>query len=186
MRAATGAGREVFGYNRSVESVQAATDDGFDATENIDQALTRAADSDALIMLAVPVPALPQMLGHIRESAPRCPLTDVTSVKTTVLQKVKSFGLQDRFVGGHPMAGTAHSGWAAGDARLFVGAPWVVSVDDQVDPRCWAAVTELALECGAVVVPARSDEHDAAAAAISHLPHLVAEAVAATASEVPL
>jgi prephenate dehydrogenase len=36
------------------------------------------------------------------------------------------------------------------------------------------------------VVPARSDEHDAAAAAISHVPHLVAEAVAMTASEVPL
>ena len=44
----------------------------------------------------------------------------------------------------------------------------------------------LALDCGAVVVPARSDEHDAAAAAISHLPHLLAEALAATAGEVPL
>jgi prephenate dehydrogenase len=84
------------------------------------------------------------------------------------------------------MAGTTHSGWAAGNARLFVGAPWVVSVDDHVDPHCWALVTELALDCGSVVVPARSDEHDAAAAAISHVPHLVSEAVAATAGEIPL
>ncbi|MGV7394700.1 prephenate dehydrogenase dimerization domain-containing protein, partial [Mycobacterium kansasii] len=44
----------------------------------------------------------------------------------------------------------------------------------------------LALDCGAVVVPAKSDEHDAAAAAISHLPHLLAEALAITAAEVPL
>ena len=44
----------------------------------------------------------------------------------------------------------------------------------------------LALDCRAVIVPARSDEHDAAAAAISHLPHLLAEALAATAGEVPL
>jgi prephenate dehydrogenase len=44
----------------------------------------------------------------------------------------------------------------------------------------------LALDCGSVVVPARSDEHDAAAAAISHLPHLLAEALAVTAGEVPL
>jgi len=44
----------------------------------------------------------------------------------------------------------------------------------------------LALDCGALVVPARSDEHDAAAAAISHLPHLFAEALAITAAEVPL
>jgi prephenate dehydrogenase len=84
------------------------------------------------------------------------------------------------------MAGTTHSGWVAGNARLFVGAPWVVSVDDHVDPHCWAMVAELALDCGSVVVPARSDEHDAAAAAISHLPHLVSEAVAVTAGEVPL
>ncbi len=45
---------------------------------------------------------------------------------------------------------------------------------------------DLALDCGAVVVPARSEEHDAAAATISHLPHLLAEALAATAGEIPL
>ncbi len=84
------------------------------------------------------------------------------------------------------MAGTAHSGWAAGNARLFVGAPWVLSVDEHVDAHVWAQVMDLALDCGAVVVPAKSDEHDAAAAAISHLPHLLAEALAVTAGEVPL
>jgi len=186
MRAAAAAGREVFGYNRSVESVQAATADGFDATENLDDALRRASDERALIVLAVPVPALPLMLDHIRRTAPDCSLTDVTSVKGAVLQEVRSFGLLDRFVGGHPMAGTAHSGWEAGDAQLFVGAPWVVSVDDHVDPDVWVQVSLLALDCGAVVVPARSDEHDTAAATISHLPHLLAEALAATAGEVPL
>src|SRR5215469_3500740 len=81
MRAAAAAGREVFGYNRSVEGVQAARFDGFDATENIDEALTRAADSKALIVLSVPVPALSLMLAHIRDFSPECPLTDVTSVK---------------------------------------------------------------------------------------------------------
>jgi prephenate dehydrogenase len=186
MRAAAASGREVFGYNRSVEAVQAAQSEGFDATEDIDEALSRAADSKALIVLAVPVPALPLMLGHIRDSAPECPLTDVTSVKAAVLQEVQSFGLLDHFVGGHPMAGTARSGWAAGNARLFVGSPWVVSVDDHVDAEVWTMVAELALDCGAVVVPARSDEHDAAAATISHLPHLLAEALAITAGEVPL
>ena len=103
-----------------------------------------------------------------------------------MLDQVKSFGLLDTFVGGHPMAGTAHSGWAAGDAKLFAGAPWVLSVDDHVDPEVWAMVMHLALDCGAAVVPARSHEHDAAAAAISHLPHLLAESLAATAAEVPL
>lgn len=186
MRAAAAAGRQVFGYNRSVDGVQAAKFDGFDATENLEEALARAADSNALIVLAVPVPALPLMLARIRDSAPRCPLTDVTSVKGAVLEEVKSVGLLERFVGGHPMAGTAQSGWTAGDPRLFVGAPWVISVDDHVDAAVWTTVMNLALDCGAVVVPARSDEHDAAAATISHLPHLLAEALATTAGEVPL
>ncbi|MCZ8381826.1 prephenate dehydrogenase [Mycobacterium sp. CPCC 205372] len=186
MRAVAAAGREVFGYNRSVESAQAARFDGFDAGENLGEVLSRAADSGALIVLAVPMPALPIMLGHIRDVAPDCPLTDVISVKTAVLREVDEFGLTANFVGGHPMTGTAHSGWTAGDARLFVGAPWVISVDDHVDPDVWALVMDLALACHAVIVPARSDEHDAAAAAISHLPHLLAEALAVTAGEVPL
>ncbi|GFG74071.1 prephenate dehydrogenase [Mycobacterium botniense] len=186
MRAARAAGREVFGYNRSVEGVAAARSEGFDATTEISEALTRAAQADALIVLAVPMPAVPAMLAHIRASAPNCPLTDVTSIKKPVLDEVIAAGLQARFVGGHPMTGTAHSGWSAGHARLFNGAPWVISVDDHVDPAVWSMVMALALDCGAMVVPARSDEHDAAAAAISHLPHLLAEALALTAADVPL
>jgi prephenate dehydrogenase len=186
LRAATDAGREAFGYNRSVDGAQAARFDGFDATTDLHSALNRAADLGALIVLAVPVPALPILLSHISQTAPHCPLTDVTSVKGAVLDEVTAAGLQARFVGGHPMTGTAHSGWQAGHARLFVGAPWVISVDDHVDPAVWSTVLRLALDCGSVVVPARSDEHDAAAAAISHLPHLLAEALAVTAGEVPL
>jgi prephenate dehydrogenase len=186
LRAAATAGRDVFGYNRSVDAVQAARFDGFEATTHLDEALGQAAERDALVVLAVPAPALPILLGYVRDLAPGCALTDVTSVKGAVLQEVQKAELVATFVGGHPMAGTAHSGWAAGHAKLFVGAPWVVSVDDDVDPHVWMTVTTLALDCGAVVVPARSDEHDAAAAAISHVPHLVAEAVAVTGSEVPL
>lgn len=186
MRAATAAGREVFGYNRSVEGTQGASSEGFDATTDLSEALRRASDTEALIVLAVPMPAVPIMLTHIRDLAPNCPLTDVTSVKCAVLDEVAAAGLQARFVGGHPMTGTAHSGWAASYAGLFTRAPWVVSVDDHVDPAVWSMVMTLALDCSAVVVPARSDEHDAAAAAISHLPHLLAEALAITAGEVPL
>ena len=58
MRATKAAGREVFGYNRSVEGAHAATGDGFDASIDLTHTLTRAADTDALIVLAVPMPAL--------------------------------------------------------------------------------------------------------------------------------
>lgn len=186
MRAARAAGREVYGYNRSIDAVDAARIEGYDATHRIHDALERAADTGALIVLAVPMPALPIMLDHVKTLTPSNPLTDVISVKGAVLAAVEAHGLRQNFVGGHPMAGTAQSGWAAGDQRLFVGAPWVVSVDDGVDAHVWALVMQLALDCGAFVVPARSDEHDAAAAAISHLPHLLAEALAAAAGDVPL
>jgi prephenate dehydrogenase len=186
MRAMAKAGREAFGYNRSVEGAQGALADGFDASTDLTQTLTRAADTDALIVLSVPMPALPSMLAHVSELAPNCPLTDVTSVKCAVLNEVAAAGLLQRFVGGHPMTGTAESGWPAGHAGLFTMAPWVVSVDNHVDPVVWSMVMTLALDCGSVVVPAKSDEHDAAAAAISHLPHLLAEALAITAAEVPL
>jgi prephenate dehydrogenase len=186
VRAAAAAGWTVFGYNRSVDGTQAATFDGFDASTNLDAVLLRAAETEALIVMAVPMPALPSMLTRIAAIAPDCPLTDVISVKQAVHDEVQAAGLLARFVGGHPMTGTAHSGWAAGDAGLFQGTPWVLAVDDHVDATVWASVMELALACGAFIVPARSDEHDAAAAAISHLPHLSAEALAVTAGEIPL
>src|ERR1700758_3231741 len=186
MRATAKAGREVFGYNRSVEGAQGASADGFDASTELSRTLTRAAATGALIVLAVPMPAVSSMLAYVSELAPNCPLTDVTSVKSAVLDEVAAAGLLQRFVGGHPMTGTAESGWTAGHAGLFTMAPWVVSVDDHVDPLVWSMVMKLALDCGALVVPAKSDEHDAAAAAISHLPHLLAEALAISAAEVPL
>jgi len=186
LRAAVSAGRQTLGYNRSGQGCQAARSDGFAATTDLAEALAWAAEQGALIVLAVPMPAVASLLLRIKQIAPGCPLTDVISVKGAVLQQVHSAGLLDRYVGGHPMAGTAHSGWSSGHAGLFIGAPWVVSVDDHVEAAIWSQVMHLALDCGAVVVPAKSDEHDAAVAAISHLPHLFAETMAAAAAEVPL
>jgi prephenate dehydrogenase len=185
LRAAVASGREAFGYNRSYQGAEARAD-GFAASTELSEALSWAGERRALIVLAVPMPAVSQLMAHLKAQAADCPLTDVISVKGAVLREIRSAGLLDRYVGGHPMAGTAYSGWLAGDAGLFRGAPWVVSVDEHVDASIWAQVMNLALDCGGVVVPAKSDEHDAAAASVSHLPHLLAEALAATAGEVPL
>ena len=186
LRAAVAAGREALGYNRSAQGSQAAESDGFTATTDLSEALAWAASRDALIVLAVPMPAVEALLPRVKQLADGCPLTDVIGVKGAVLGLVAAAGLLDRYVGGHPMAGTAHSGWSAGNAALFRGAPWVISVDSHVDAAVFAQVMHLALDCGAVVVPAKSCEHDTAVAAISHLPHLLAEALASTAGNVPL
>ncbi|MCB1291803.1 MAG: prephenate dehydrogenase [Mycobacterium sp.] len=186
LRAAVAAGRDAFGYNRSADGADAARADGYAADTDLIRVLSWAAERRALIVVAVPMPAVTELLGSVAELAPDCPLTDVISVKAPVRDAAGAADLLDRYVGGHPMAGTAQSGWSAGNTTLFTGAPWVVSVDDHVDARIFAQVMHLALDCGAVVVPAISDEHDRAAAAISHLPHLLAETLAATAADVPL
>jgi prephenate dehydrogenase len=186
LRAAVAAGREALGYNRSAQGSQAAESDGFTATTDLSEALAWAASREALIVLAVPMPAVEALLPRVKQLADGCPLTDVIGVKGAVLGLVAAAGLLDRYVGGHPMAGTAHSGWSAGNAALFRGAPWVISVDSHVEAAVFSQVMHLALDCGAVVVPAKSGEHDTAVAAISHLPHLLAEALASTAGNVPL
>jgi prephenate dehydrogenase len=180
LRAATAAGIPAWGYNRSAEVVAAARTEGFDATADLAIALTRAASEQALIVIAVPLPAVAATLTAIAEIAPGCAITDVVSVKSPVAAAVARQGLTPRFVGGHPMAGTSESGWAAADGELFRAAAWVVATDDDVDPQVWLRVARLALAAGAVVVPAGSADHDRAVARISHLPHVLAEALALT------
>ena len=76
------------------------------------------------------------------------------------------------------MAGTAASGWSAGTADLFAGAAWVTCLTDDSDVDDWAMVASLALALGSRVVPAEALAHDQAVARISHLPHLMALALA--------
>lgn len=178
LRAAVASGAQAWGYNRSAAVVAAAEADGFEVTADLAEALGRASDRDALIVVAVPMPAVDGVLEAIARHAPGCGLTDVVSVKAPIADAVRRHGLGARYVGGHPMAGTAESGWAAADPDLFRDAAWVVGADDGADPDVWLQVAGLALACGAVVVPAESGEHDRAVARISHLPHLLAEALA--------
>jgi prephenate dehydrogenase len=130
-------------------------------------------------VLAVPLPALAGVLRRVDAVAPTCRLTDAVSVKVAVADAVARIAPRARYVGGHPMAGTAESGWAAGNAGLFTDAAWVVAADDGIDLDVWADVAELAWACGSRVVPAASDEHDLAVARVSHLPHLLAAVLAA-------
>ena len=75
LRAAVAAGRESVGYNRSMAGAHAAQNAGYHTTTNLTQALTWATERRALIVLAVPMPAVNQMLNHIKQVAAGCPLT---------------------------------------------------------------------------------------------------------------
>lgn len=178
LRAAARDGRSTWGSTESVEDADGARADGYEVPPNVDEALARATVEDALVVLAVPLPAVDGVLRRVRRFAPTCRLTDVASVKAPVAEAVARLAPEARYVGGHPMAGTAESGWAAGSADLFTGAAWVVAADEGLDLEVWGDVAALALAAGAVVVPAAIDEHDAAVARISHLPHVLAAVLA--------
>lgn len=183
LRAADRAGWKVRGSAASADDVAAARAAGFDATTAVDDALRAAAGSDELVVVAVPLPAVPDVLAVVAREAPRCRLTDVVGVKRPVATAVAGQVPLGRYVGSHPMAGNSGSGWAAGSVDLFAGAPWVVSADDGADLGLWAQVARLALDCGAHVVPATAADHDAAVARVSHLPHVLAAVLASVGAD---
>ncbi|HTK67743.1 MAG TPA: prephenate dehydrogenase [Pseudonocardia sp.] len=183
VRVAGETGRAVWGATASTGTAEAARADGADVEPDLDAALRRAAREDALVVLCMPLPHVPEVLRRVATHAPECRLTDVVSVKAAMRDAVRRGAPRARYVGGHPMAGTAESGWAAGSATLFKDARWVVAADDGLDPEVWADVAELAWSCGSLVVPAAAEEHDLAVGRISHLPHILAAVLAAVAAD---
>ena len=178
LRAATSIGRTTFGAAISEADADAASRAGFDVTTQVESALIKAAERDALIVLAVPLPSVEEVLRTVSRVAAHCVLTDVTSVKGPVLEAVRRRAPFTRFVGGHPMAGTAESGWNASNPALFGGSAWVLGVEGDTDLPAWAEVAQLVLDLGAHVVPLPADSHDETVARISHLPHILAAILA--------
>ena len=168
----------VFGWSPGAGTRTAAASDGFEVVDELPDALRRAADLDALVVLAAPVTAFPSLLKTIDEVAPATRLTDVAGVKSPVALEVASLAPRARYIGSHPMTGTEHSGWASGAAGLFADRGWVTTLDEDSDVELWAPIAGLATIIGSRVVPCEVAAHDDAAARISHLPHLVAAALA--------
>jgi prephenate dehydrogenase len=183
LRAARRSGRTAWGATLSTADAQAATLDGYRVEDTVDTALAEALRQNAIVVIAVPLPAVDGVLERVAAVAPGCLLSDVVSVKAPVVDSVRRIAPRTRYAGGHPMAGAAESGWSAGTAMLFDGAAWVVTVEEDTDPAAWRAAAELAIDCGAHVVPAGATEHDMAVARVSHLPHVLAAVLAATGAE---
>ncbi|OLR91444.1 prephenate dehydrogenase [Actinokineospora bangkokensis] len=183
LRAAAAAGHEVWGATTSEQEVAQARQDGFDLVTSTEDALTRAAGAGAVVVIAVPFPAVDAVLRQVAEHAPGCTLTDVVSVKGPVSELVFRHTPTTRYVGGHPMAGKSASGWSAATPDLFQGAPWVLTTDEDTDLPAWREVADLVLSLGAHIVPTTATEHDAAVARISHLPHVLAAVLAAAGAD---
>ena len=129
-----------------------------------------------LVVVAVPPNVIGETLRWALTHHPKAVVTDVGSIKTGPLEKLRAYGLAglSRYVGGHPMAGSERSGPLAATAALFEGRPWAVTPHVHSDPDAVHLVEELARLCGAEPVRLTPVEHDRAVARTSHLPHLLA------------
>ncbi len=168
----------VSGWSPGPDTRAAAQADGFAVHGTLDEALEQVVAQDGLVVLASPLTAFGGLLARIADVAPTVKLTDVASVKAVVADQVEALCPDARYIGSHPMAGTHFSGWAAGSASLFDGAAWVTCLDDMSQLDVWTEVAMLALSVGSRVVPTEAAPHDEAVARVSHLPHLLALALA--------
>jgi prephenate dehydrogenase len=139
-----------------------------------------------LVVVAVPPDAIAGVVAESLQTYPRAAVTDVGSVKAGVLDALWRQALDlNRYVGSHPMAGSQHSGPVTARADLFTDRTWVVTPHRRSDAAAVARVQAAVQACGARPVVMDVDDHDAAVARVSHLPHLLSVLMAGHLTTVP-
>jgi prephenate dehydrogenase len=146
-------------------------------------AATGAAD---LAVVAVPPASVAAVVEDVIRRDLAHYVTHVGGVQTRPQVEVESrLGRCDRFVGGHPIAGREVSGPQHADAGLFRDRPWVVCPTPASSGAAVDAVLELIGVCGAAPVLLDAATHDRVLATLSHVPQLVASALAASLRALP-
>jgi len=173
---------EIVGVGRSSRNLQQALEVG--AVTSVSSDLRTALSDARLVMLATPVDTALDLLDAVAAVVPpECVVTDVGSVKEPICRKASSSALARRFVGAHPMAGGVATGASAADPALFDGKVVVVTPATESEASAVAVVEALWNRVGGRVLAMDAAVHDAAVARTSHLPHMLAFALAATAAE---
>jgi prephenate dehydrogenase len=141
-----------------------------------------AADTKAVpdvVVVAAPPDVVADVVFAELSRWPDAVVTDAASVKGAVLTALQEKGADlSRYVGSHPIAGREKSGAMAAQGSLFEGRSWVVAPGPQASAHAVKQVRALAEAAGSAVLIMTPDEHDAAVAAISHVPQIAASLVA--------
>ncbi|MGN1083733.1 MAG: prephenate dehydrogenase/arogenate dehydrogenase family protein, partial [Lachnospiraceae bacterium] len=101
-------------------------------------------------------------------------ITDVGSVKSGIHAAAEQAGLSANFIGGHPMTGSERTGFSNSNALLLENAYYVVTVTDAFPKEQTERFLSLVKKVRSIPILLNPKEHDAAVAAISHVPHLIA------------
>jgi len=186
-----GLARSVTGIGRRAASLRKARQRG--AVTSTTTQLARGVADAELIVVCTPVESIVQ---HTLLAAASCPgglITDVGSTKSSIVNAVdRQLNRFPRpratYVGSHPLAGSEKTGAQHARPDLFEGRVVVVTPSRHTPAAARDSIETFWKSVGAVLVRKSPQEHDRAVATISHLPHLVAAALAATAraDELPL
>lgn len=132
-----------------------------------------------LVIACTPVQ---QIVESLREAslvtANHALLTDVGSTKSTIVRGMHESGPHRGFVGSHPMAGSDKSGVEHASAELFENRMVLLTPTEQTDANALGQIDVFWKRLGARTRQMAPENHDEAVALVSHLPHLLASALA--------
>ena len=171
--ALVGQGHEVTGFDADNDRLDRAKQLG--AVSTVCTSLEDAVAGCDIVILAVPVGRVVEVaIAALDAGAPI--VTDVGSVKGPIMAAMEAArpGSVERFVGGHPMAGSEQDGIEGADADLFVGATWVLTPTPATDAGAYTRLRTTLQSLGAEVVSVTPDHHDLLVALVSHVPQLAA------------
>jgi prephenate dehydrogenase len=170
---------EVVGFGRSPERLARAVELG--AIDRAAGSLAEACEGADLVFCCAPVAALP---GQAREAlAAAGPETAVTDVGSTKGELVAAVGADERFIGGHPLAGAETAGVENAREDLFEGARWYLTPTEQVSGLLYDRLQRALAALGARPQAIDPAGHDRLMATVSHMPHVLANALASEGAE---
>jgi prephenate dehydrogenase len=170
---------EVVGFGRSPERLARAVELG--ALDRAAASLAEACEGADLVFCAGPVAALPAQAGEaLAAGGPETVVTDVGSTKGEL---VAALGGDERFIGGHPLAGAETAGVENAREDLFEGARWYLTPTERSSGLLYDRLQRAVTGIGARPQAIDPATHDRVMATISHLPHVVANALVAEAAE---
>ncbi|MCC7451437.1 MAG: prephenate dehydrogenase [Anaerolineae bacterium] len=134
-----------------------------------------------VVILAAPIRAILQLLDRLKPMLrPGTLVIDLGSTKTDIVRAMNDLPENVLAVGGHPMTGKETSGPAGADGTLFEGRVFVLCPTQRSTPESIAFAQQMIQAIRARELILEAERHDAAVAAISHLPYLVSAGLVAT------
>ncbi|MDR1764853.1 MAG: prephenate dehydrogenase [Lachnospiraceae bacterium] len=134
-----------------------------------------------MVFLCAPVEHNSSFLGQIRPFLHGDAIvTDVGSTKTGIHREVSRLGMEDVFIGGHPMAGSEKTGFEHSSETMLENAYYLLTPTPRTTQGRLARLREVVEATKAIPLTLSSEEHDEIVAAVSHLPHLVASTLVNT------